>query len=288
VEEIEPRNVEVQLRIAEIYDLDNLTELAIQRYKKAIELAPGFFKPYQEMGRFLYFRGDYRNATERFREALARAPGLYEPYLYIGAAETDMGNLDEAERAFRSALQIKETGRSLCSLGAVKSYQRHYQEAAELMKRSLVLEPNSYICLMNLGDIVRWMDRATEAEPPYRKGLALAAAELKQNPRNGYTRAFVAYLAGRLGDRRRAEDEIEEALQLLPDDNKVIRRAVLIYEMLGQRQKALNVAARLTSTALWELRRHPDLADFSNDPRFQHLVEQTRHGGGMANAGSTS
>ena len=91
--------------------------------------------------------------------------------------------------------------------------------------------------------------------------MDLALDELKQNPRNAYTRAFVGYFAARLGHRDRAEDEIGQALQLSPGDSKVsaapcspMRRWVT--------DRALEVLANATPELLRELNRHPDLAEF--------------------------
>jgi serine/threonine-protein kinase len=139
------------------------------------------------------------------------------------------------------------------------------------------LNGNNYICLLNLGDVDRWLHRGTEAVPLYQRAWERAMSELEQNPRSGYTRAFVAYLAGRLRNRERSEQEIAQALVLSPDDNKVIRRAVLTYEMLGKRDQALELAARLTPRALAELERHPDLAEFCQDDRYKKLMT---NGGG--------
>ena len=71
------------------------------------------------------------------------------------------------------------------------------------------------------------------------------------------------------------EDEIGQALQLSPGDNKIKRRAVLTYEALDQRTRALAVLETVTPEMLHELDRQPDLADFRQDPRFQQLVTQT-------------
>jgi Flp pilus assembly protein TadD len=109
--------------------------------------------------------------------------------------------------------------------------------------------------------------------------MDLALEELKENPRLGRTRAFVAYFAARIGDRKRAEEEIGQALQLSPGDNKVKRRAVLTYETLHEREHALAVLETATSEMLHELDRQPDLADFRQDPRFQQLVNKIKSGG---------
>lgn len=40
----------------------------------------------------------------------------------------------------------------------------------------------------------------------------------------------MVYIAARVGDRRRAEDEIAQALRMSPGETKVIRNVVLTYE----------------------------------------------------------
>jgi hypothetical protein len=86
---------------------------------------------------------------------------------------------------------------------------------------------------------------------------------------------MVGYFAAGLGDRRRAEDEIDQALQFSPTDNQVIRLAVLTYELLGERDRALAAAAPATPEVLHELDRHPDLAVFRQDSRFKELIAKS-------------
>jgi tetratricopeptide (TPR) repeat protein len=108
--------------------------------------------------------------------------------------------------------------------------------------------------------------------------MDLALVELKDNPRLGLTRAYVACFAARLGDLKRAQDEIRQALQLSPGDNKVIRMAVLTYEALGQRDQAIQVLNGATPELFQELGRQPDLADFRRDTRFKQVVAQIDRG----------
>jgi hypothetical protein len=75
-----------------------------------------------------------------------------------------------------------------------------------------------------------------------------------------------------LGDRARAEDEIGQALQLSPADGKVIRRAVLTFQALGLTDRALEALSHATPELLRELARHPDLAEFRQNPRFLQLT----------------
>jgi len=117
------------------------------------------------------------------------------------------------------------------------------------------------------------------AKRVYVKAMNLALATLAENPSQGYPRGFVAYCAARLGDGKRAETEIAQALKSSPGDNKVIENAALTYEALHQRDRAIAVLSKATPDLLRGLERHPDLADFCRDPRFQQLVAKVEEGG---------
>ena len=60
---------------------------------------------------------------------------------------------------------------------------------------------------------------------------------------------------------------------------KVIRNAVLTYEVLGERDRAIQVLNGAKPELLQELARQPDLSDFRNDSRFKQLVAENSNGG---------
>ena len=268
---LQPRNVEVWRRIADAYIHLNRRKEVIESYRKAIALDPGNYETYQEFGYYFWDKAEYANAVDQFRKAVEHAPGFAQAYTNLGATLSDMGRNAEAEQALRASLRIKENAGALNSLGAVRAYQKRDAEALEFYKRAFALDSTSYIYLINLADSSRRQNLQKNADDYYQLGLERASAELQNDPRNGRTRAFFAYFAARLGDRRRGEQEIEQALQFAPDSKPVLRRAVILYEMLGRRDRALEIAGRATPDLVLELDRQPDLADFRRDPRFIQL-----------------
>jgi tetratricopeptide (TPR) repeat protein len=194
---------------------------------------------------------------------------------------SDLGRDAEAEQALMASLRIMETDGALNSMGAIRAYQKRDAEAVEFYRRAIAINARNFIYLLNLGDSCRRLDRAAEAAAAYRSGMDLALNDLKQNPRRGYTRAFVGYFAARLGDRARAEDEIGQALQLSPADGKVVRRAVITFEAMGMTDRALDALAHATPELLQELGRQPDLAELQRNPRFIQLTGNAgTHNGG--------
>jgi serine/threonine-protein kinase len=275
----QPRNVEVLIRVAEMNDRLNRRQEAVESYQKAIALDPDYYETYQELGSFYFKRGEYVQAVEQFRAVIARAPRFYPAYKNLGGALTDLGRYAEAEQALRTSLSIKTTAGALNNLAAVKAYQKRDLEAIELYKKAYALDPRNYMYLMNLGDSSRRAGLAAESEQDYRAARDAALNDLQINPRSGRTRAYVAYLEARLGDPLRGQQEMEQALELEPNDKMVIRRAVVMYEMLGQRERALAILETATSDVVRELDRQPDLADFRRDPRFSELKAKREKGG---------
>ncbi len=278
-QELEPRNVDALLHIASIYYALDMNNDAIATYRKAIELEPEYYRPYRKLGSFYYFRSNYAEAVVQWKHAIERAPGLVDVYNELAAALIDLEQDDEAEKALITSIGLRETADARNSLGAIRAYQKRDREAAELYKRALTLDPNVYVYWLNLADASRRLGRVGEVAAAYRKGMDLALTELKDDPHNGYTRAFVGYFAARLGDPTRAEDEIIQAKQESPSDTKVTRLSVLTYEALGQRDRAIEALNGAPPELLRELDRHPDLADFHQDLRFKQVVAKNANGG---------
>jgi serine/threonine protein kinase/tetratricopeptide (TPR) repeat protein len=275
VQDLEPRNADAFLRCASVYNRLDMSDKAIENYRRAIDLEPDYYKPYHKLGAFYYYRGRYLDAAEQFQKAIDRAPGLFEAYTDLGAAFSDLGRNQEAEQALLTSLKLRETARAWNSLGAIRAYQERDADAVKYYTRAVTMEPDEYIYWLNLGDSNRRSGRLGDAMAAYRKALNLALVELRGNPRLGLTRANVAYLAARLGDAKRGQDEISQALELLPGDTQVVLNAVLIYETLGERDQAIKVLGLATPEVLEKLNRQPDLADFRQDIRFKQVVAQS-------------
>jgi tetratricopeptide (TPR) repeat protein len=274
VQDLESGNIDALLRIAAVYDKLDMPDRAIETYQRAIELDPAYYGAYHGKGVFYYYRGKYSDAVVAFRESIKQAPGRFDEYTNLAAALDDLGQDDEAEKALRASLNLHETANGWNSLGAIRAYQKKDVEAITYYERAVAMDPNDYVYWLNLGDSHRRLGHVADSKLAYRKGMSLASAELQENPKLGLTRGYFAYFRARLGDADRAEDEIGQAVRLSPGDNKVIRKAVLTYEALGQRDRAIAVLAGATPDLLHELSRQPDLAEFCRDSRFQQLMER--------------
>jgi hypothetical protein len=79
-----------------------------------------------------------------------------------------------------------------------------------------------------------------------------------------------------LKDRQRAISYIQRALSLKPQDLDVINSAIGVYEVLGEREKALQFVQQGFSNGMDRdaLDSVPGMASLRADPRFQALRER--------------
>jgi tetratricopeptide (TPR) repeat protein len=277
VKDIEPNNVEALIRIARMYGALEMPDKAVDTYRNAIKLDPTFYKSYEYLGTFYYFRGKYAEAAEQYRRVIARAPGMYRAYTNLAASLENLDRYAEAEQTVRSLLKLQETPDALVDMGTILACQKRDKEAVPYYERAVALNPQDYLSWLNLGDSNRRLGQVTRAKAEYRQGIRLALAQLREDPRNAYVRALVAYFSARLGSSDRAEDEIKEALST-GGNSRVILRAVITYEALGLRDEALATLGAAPPELIRDVAREPDLEDFSRDSRFQKLASRNIKG----------
>ncbi|HEU5415718.1 MAG TPA: hypothetical protein VFW31_18270, partial [Candidatus Angelobacter sp.] len=157
------------------------------------------------------------------------------------------------------------------------AYLGRDQEAADYYRRAVQLSPN-YRYWLNLADSERRLHHAAAARSAYQNGEHLAIRELQTQPQLAETRSYVAHFEARLGEKR-AQEEVAQALHAAPADSQVIRNAVLTYNALGQRDRALSALERATLPVLLDVERHPDLADFCQNSRFKEVKARKQEGG---------
>jgi tetratricopeptide (TPR) repeat protein/TolB-like protein len=278
VEQLEPRNVQAMLALAVIYQRQGLEREATAYYRKAIEAEPGFYDTYIRFGDFFYLRGRYSQAVSQYSKAAKANPNNSRSYWYLGSALMETAHDSEAMIALSKSLKLEENFAALLTKGAIKAYQKSDAEAMDSYRRALELYDQCYICLLNLADSSRRLGRLREARKFYRQGLQIAVENLNWQGDDDFMRAYVGYFKARLGNHEEGQEYIRQALSQARNNADVSHCAVLTYELLGRRDEALKVAAKTTPELLNQLDRHPDLADFRNDPRFRELKSKAQKG----------
>ena len=270
--ELDPKNSDAYRRLGMDYEANNQLDEALAAYRQAVAADPQNYRNHQQLGSFYYRLSNYTEAALHFRQAITLAPDEPDAHFALGTADMSAGRLGEAERDFRFAVSLKETPNALNGLAFALMNQAKDREAIPYIKRALELAPDRFLWWEYLGIASRRANLTAQSEHANHRGLELAETEMRNNPRNGYTRSHLAYLCALLGDRRRAESEIAQALQLSPNDADVRWQAVITYEALGNRKGTLDLLSSSPNEVIAELSRWPDLADLHRDSRFLQLL----------------
>lgn len=270
--ELDPNYGEALRYMALIYEQLGQTELAVATYRDSLRVDPTNYRLYLNMGNFYIQRWEYSKSLDPLRKAIALVPNEPEPRYHLGLAYESLGQFQAAETELRVALSFGETVSVLDTLGTTLMYEGHEEGAIPFYKRALQLDPKHFLAWTNLGICYRRLNRLPESEQANRAGLEAAEAAMQQNPRRGYTRAYVAYLHGRLGNRQLAESEISQAMTLSPDGLSVRWMAVLTYAALGDYQAAISILEPASAELLADVNRWPDLAGLHNDPGYIQLL----------------
>jgi eukaryotic-like serine/threonine-protein kinase len=271
--ELEPRNGDAWRRLGKTYEHNNQANLAQSAYLRAIEVQPDYFKNYRDLGAFYFTRDEYEEAATQYKKMIVLVPDLAVAHYQLATPYLDLGRYDEAEKELKAALSIEETVFEVEGFGLLRLYQDNSREAIPYLERALEIGPKSSVLYLNLGTAYRRSNLLKDAREAYQNGLFLAEARLSTNPRDAFEKSCLAYLCARLGDRRRAEAETAQALQLARGANNVRWMAALTYEAMGLHDRTMTVIEDAPESLLRRMNRFPDLADLRSFSRFKELME---------------
>jgi serine/threonine-protein kinase len=276
---LDPANPDALMGLGLAYEAKNRLGDAEALYRKAIALRPTFWSGYSRLGVFYYARGRYPEAEAAFKRVIELTPDNVRGYDNLGGLYHLMGRDDEAEATLRKSIAIKPSAVALSNLGTIQFYRGRYADAARTFERAAALGTAGYKVLYNLANAYRWApgERAKAAEA-YRGAADAAERERQVNPKDAQLVADLADCRANLGQADEATSLVREALALAPDDVNVMYQAGSVYEVLGDRSKALEWIGQAFAHGFSrdEAERNPYLEGLRADPRFRKLLTSLR------------
>jgi serine/threonine protein kinase/tetratricopeptide (TPR) repeat protein len=269
---LDPNNPEAWKRLADAYDKAHRTDEAIATYRRAMKAQPNYYGNYLGLGNLYWYRSEFREAEDLYRRVTTIAPDLATGHADLGLALMEQGRYQEAEGSLLRALRLHRSSQTLMNIGGLYYAEERYSDAVNCFEESIASGTPSAMRLTDLGDGYRHLGRSREAKEAYRSARDMAQDEVTRNPRRAESRMLLALVSALLGDSHTALFEGRQALSFEPENAIVMRDAILMYEVLHQREESFQVLRRIPRRLLGELTRQPDLKDLQQDPRFQELI----------------
>lgn len=134
-----------------LMDQNRLGE-AINHFRKALEIQPGYPEVYNSLGSAFSKLNYQQEAVEAYKQAISIKPDYTEAYNNLGVAYTQLNRFEEAIESYKQAIKIKpDYAEAYNNLGTVYNQLANYQEAVESYRQAIRLRPDYANAHYNLG-----------------------------------------------------------------------------------------------------------------------------------------
>jgi serine/threonine-protein kinase len=239
--------------------------------QRAVELDPELADAHVALGDIsFYYEWDWVKAQAEYDRAIALdGSGAYARRQYANLLAA-LGRTDAARQQADQAVAIDPmTADVLLTSGVMAYYQRHYDEARDILRRVIVMDPRFPGAYRTLARIEEARGNITEAIDLTDRALRLS----------DYVpaRAAALSLQAQAGQQTRARQGLEQLQSRLADEHRTLSAPYEAYVRLalGERDAALELLSQAVAArnhdVMW-IRVDPRLDPLRADPRFQMLV----------------
>ena len=269
---IDPNDAVANQAIAGVYARLGRPEDAETYYRRALALDPDNPTIHDAYANFLAGQGDMEGAASSYQTVIRLAPDNYAARVNLGSVLTEIGRLSEAIIMYQRANEIRPSYMAYSNLGTAYSRSARYAEAVEAYKNALEINATDWLAWGNLAYVYSWMGAQDAlASETFDKAIGLAEEAKQQSPRDPYIHSDLALYYAKTGQSELALRHVETALVLAPGSGEILAAAAEVYEVLGQREKAVELARQALDAGLpWQnLKRNPELVGLLGDSRMQ-------------------
>jgi tetratricopeptide (TPR) repeat protein len=262
--------------LAAVYRLTGDLDRARDASLEALRLDPDSYDANFELGYIYYTQARFDQAIVPFTRLTRIRPRSITGYNYLGGIYYYLERWPEATEMFEKCLEIDSTPGVISNLGTLYFYQARYADAARMYRNAIALSDDEYKIRAHLAESQYWsIDQRDASIRNFRKAAEMAEEELKTDSLNTVILSDLASYYERLGDQDRARGLLDEVISLDPQDVDVIIHIAETYEMLSERDTALDWIARAFEMGAPPSRvnRYPGLSQLRVDSRYKGLLE---------------
>ncbi len=275
--EEDPSSTDATYLSGQIYETQGKLTEAESALKSVVNRRSEYWAGYSGLGGFYHRHGEFAKAAAQFQAMIDLQPDNSMGYHDLGGVLIEMARYDDAIAILKKGLALKETSDAWSNLGSAYMYLSRYPEAADAMKRATELDPHNDILWRNLGDSYRQIpSRISDAPAAYEKALQAANDQLSVNPNNAEVLSGIALYDAHLGRKQDAETSIGRALRLSPKNGDVLFTSALVYEIIGNRTRALqriDLAVK-SGYSIADVEHEPELGALRSDARYVRWSRQ--------------
>jgi eukaryotic-like serine/threonine-protein kinase len=256
-------------------------DAAAAELKQAAQLDPNDWRIAMDQSVNAFQVGRYQEAASDLERARKLEPDSVSVLRNLGAVYHMLGRDDDAIAALQHAIEVKPDPDVYTNLGTILFYQGKYDESVPAFEKAVALNANNFEDWGNLGDAYRWSSgKKDKAKAAYQQAIQLAQEEIIKNPTQIELKSDLAMYLAKSGNTSAALQALKPVEEAHSKDPTVLYDSAVVYELCGQRDKALN-------SLLAAVQGGEDLNDIKNEPEFVSLRADPRYHLQILNAAAT-
>jgi tetratricopeptide (TPR) repeat protein len=147
---------------------------AIDSYKKALEIEPGYSEAYYNMGVTFKKKGNLDASIESYKKALEIKSDYTEAYFNMGNTLRDKGDLEASIDSYKKALEIKPGySEAYYNMGVTFKKKGDLDASIDSYKKALEIKPGYVEAYNNIGNTFRDRGDLEAAIDSYKKALEI-------------------------------------------------------------------------------------------------------------------
>jgi serine/threonine-protein kinase len=243
-------------------------------YKQAIDIRKNYWGGYSALGAFYAKQAKYDDAVSQFQHVIDLAPENVRGYTNLAAIYLLQGKSQQAEELLRKSLGIEPNYRAYSNLGALLFARKEYGAAAGMYESALKLNDRDARVWGSQADAYYWAGDRPKAAVAYAKAVELQEAAGKTNPADATALSQLALWRSMLGQSARSSTLINQALKHSPNDPEILFRAAEIYDQNGDPAAALAALEKSVHAGypVNRIEQDPTLENLRDNSRYRQLL----------------
>lgn len=260
-------------------------EFARQMFRQAIDIDPEFALAWAGYADCFSFLVMYVEVKENYcseagaasKRALELGPELAEAHASRGLAYLISEQFEPAEMEFETAIKLNpKLFEAYYYFGRTRFHQGRLQEAADLFAKAAEVNPQDYQSRLLRVQILHGLGQLDAAAAEAKEGVAAVENHLALNPDDARALHLGAGSLVLLGEFERAENWLNKALEIDPQDSVVLYNVACNQANMGNTDTALKYLEQAveygTVSVAW-MRNDEDLASLRGHPRYESLLQ---------------
>jgi tetratricopeptide (TPR) repeat protein len=269
---IDPNDPNANSALAAQYVRLGRLEDAEAAYRKAVALDPENVASLEAYAHFLNEQGRYQESAEQWRAVIGIAPDHFAALVNLGGVLVETGKISEAITVYQRAIELRPSYMAYSNLGTAYSRAERYADAAAAYRAALDIDDSDWLVWGNLAYVYSWMDGEDDkAAETFARAIELAEAARDADPRDFWAPSDLGLYYAKTGEPELAVQRTDTALALSEDATEVYAAAAEVYELIGQRDRAVELAQKALDLGYSrrQFLRNPEMVELLADPRLQ-------------------